>query len=148
VPRLLFGLAKGFIYGTVVGLFFATAIFMLASSVAGMGFLTVPPVMIASIIFAAGVLSGVSYEYGAWMDTQKPVSLLFRLSKGFIYGTTVGLFFATAIYLIALPIFALGFITITPIAIGGLIFAAGVLSGVAYEYDGWLEFQKTPQQTT
>jgi hypothetical protein len=79
---------------------------------------------------------------------EKVPRLLFGLAKGFIYGTVVGLFFATAIYLIALPIFALGFITITPIAIGGLIFAAGVLSGVAYEYDDWLEFQKTPQQTT
>jgi hypothetical protein len=67
---VLFNLAKGAIYGAVIGLFFALAIFLLATAVAGLGFLTVSPTLLAGVIFAAGFISGIAKEYADWLDQQ------------------------------------------------------------------------------
>jgi len=66
-------------------------------------------------------------------------SVLFRLAKGFIYGAAIGLFFATAIYLLAVAVASLGFLTVDPTLLAGIVFGAGVVSGVAHEYSEWLE---------
>jgi hypothetical protein len=66
-------------------------------------------------------------------------SVLFRVAKGFIYGSAIGLFFATAIYLLAVAVAGLGFLTgISPTGLAALIFASGVVSGIAHEYSVWL----------
>jgi len=68
---ILFRIVKGFLYGVTIGLFFATAIFVLASSVAGLGFLDgFTPTQLAAIIFGAGILSGVTFEYGGWLEEK------------------------------------------------------------------------------
>ncbi|MBS7642773.1 MAG: hypothetical protein QW374_04945 [Candidatus Bathyarchaeia archaeon] len=67
---VLFRVAKGFIYGSGVGIFFATAIYLLASAVASLGFLTVDPAVLAGIVFAAGVVSGIAHEYSVWLDEE------------------------------------------------------------------------------
>lgn len=66
-------------------------------------------------------------------------SVLFKVAKGFIYGSGVGIFSATAIYLLANTVARLGFLSVDPTLLAGIVFAAGVLSGVAHEYSEWLE---------
>jgi len=140
MARLLFNLSKGFLYGSVVGIMFGIAIFLLASAVVGLGFLTIPPVLLAALIYAAGTMSGIAYEYSNWLGQSENKGLLFRISKGFLYGTTVGLYFSVAIFLLATAVAGLGFlIGTTPVLLAGLIFAVNVLAGVAYEYEGWLD---------
>ena len=68
---ILFRIVKGFLYGVTIGLFFGTAIFILASAVDGMGFLNgITPVGLAAIIFGSSILSGVTYEYGDWLEEK------------------------------------------------------------------------------
>jgi hypothetical protein len=140
MPRLLFNLAKGLLYGSAVGLFFALAIFLVATSVVGLGFLTISPILLGGLIFANGIMSGVSYEYGLWLKLQKDAGLLFRLALGFLQGVTVGLYFGTAIFLVATAVAGLGFLVgVTPLLLGGLIFAVMILAHVGKEYDSWLD---------
>ncbi|MEM2351648.1 MAG: hypothetical protein QXT26_04495 [Thermoproteota archaeon] len=68
---VLFRIAKGFIYGSAIGIFFATSIYLLATAVAGLGFLVgVNPTGLAAIVFAAGVVSGIAHEYSEWLSEQ------------------------------------------------------------------------------
>jgi len=65
--------------------------------------------------------------------------ILFRLLKGFIYGTVVGLFAGAAIYLLCEAVNAVAQLPITPANIFALIFGASVVAGIAHEYSVWLE---------
>jgi len=68
--RVLFRVVKGFIYGNVLGLFFAIAIFLLASATEAMTALPsgMTPSILASVIYAASVMAGVGAEYSEWLD--------------------------------------------------------------------------------
>jgi hypothetical protein len=69
---VMFSLTKGFLYGTVIGLIFGTTIFILASAVIGLGFIVdITAIQLASIIFGAGMVSGVAKEYADWLDTPE-----------------------------------------------------------------------------
>ena len=70
--KVLFKVVKGFIYGNVLGLFFATAIYLLAAAVNAIAPLVAPmtPTILAAIIYAASVMAGVGAEYSNWLDEQ------------------------------------------------------------------------------
>jgi len=68
--------------------------------------------------------------------------VLFRIAKGFLYGTVIGLFFATAIYLMASAVQALNPSIPDPAVLFGVIFGGSVLVGVAAEYDVWLKLKE------
>jgi ABC-type glucose/galactose transport system permease subunit len=61
---VLFSLSKGLIYGSVIGMIFATVVYAL-------GFLNVSPMPLAAIVFGAGMVSGVAKEYADWLDQQQ-----------------------------------------------------------------------------
>ena len=68
---ILFRIVKGFLYGVTIGLFFATSVFVLASAVEGLGFMDgFTPTQLAAIIFGAGIMSGVTFEYGGWLEEK------------------------------------------------------------------------------
>ena len=68
--RVLFRVVKGFIYGNVLGLFFATAIYLLAAAVGAIAPLPATPAVLSAIIYAASVMAGVGAEYSNWLDEQ------------------------------------------------------------------------------
>jgi hypothetical protein len=63
-------LVKGFLYGTVIGIFMALAVYLLASSVVALGFITTSPTLLGGIVFAACITAGVGMEYADWIDSQ------------------------------------------------------------------------------
>jgi hypothetical protein len=137
---VLFRVGKGFIYGSGIGILFAVTIYLLATSVVGLGFLAIAPALLAGMIFASGLMSGVSYEYNQWLKEQpNGGSVLFNVANGFIWGSTIGLYFAVAVFLLATAAGGLGFLTISPVALAGLIFAVWTLMGVGFEYSAWLQ---------
>ena len=71
---------------------------------------------------------------------QKRRSVLFRLVKGFLYGSIIGLFSGTAMYLLAGAVTAIANnLPVTPEQLFALIFGASVTAGIAKEYSDWLE---------
>jgi hypothetical protein len=52
------------------------------------------------------------------------------------------MFFAVAIYLLAVAVNAMAFLPLTPETLAGLIFAGSVTAGVGKEYSKWLESQE------
>jgi hypothetical protein len=70
---------------------------------------------------------------------KKPRRLLFRLMKGLIYGSVVGIVFAFAIYLLASAVVAIVALPVNPGTLAGIVFAACVMAGVGAEYSDWLE---------
>ncbi|MEM2128012.1 MAG: hypothetical protein QXH67_07310 [Candidatus Bathyarchaeia archaeon] len=68
---ILFSLAKGLIYGSVIGMTFATVVYVLSTAVYSLGFLNVSPTALAAIVFGAGMVSGVAKEYADWLDQQQ-----------------------------------------------------------------------------
>jgi hypothetical protein len=137
---LMFRLSKGLIYGIYIGLIFGIGIYLVASAVFGMGWLTLAPVALASLIFSAGIMTGVSYEYSVWLSEQKEQSLLFSLSMGFIEGITLGLYISVAIYLIALAVAGMGFLVgVTPIQLASLVFSASIMASIGAAYSPWLD---------
>lgn len=68
---VLFSLAKGLIYGSVIGMIFATVVYVLSTAVHSLGFLSVSPTALAAIVFGAGMVSGVAKEYADWLDQQQ-----------------------------------------------------------------------------
>ena len=72
--------------------------------------------------------------------------VLFRLLKGFIYGTVIGLFAGSAIYMLAVAVNAVASLPFDPRVIFGLIFGASVTAGVAHEYSVWLESQDEAEE--
>jgi hypothetical protein len=151
---LLFNLAKGLIYGLFVGLVFGVSIYLTGTAVAGLGFLSIAPTLIAALVFANGVFSGVAFEYGKWIEAQGPdAGLLFGLAKGLLYGVSLGLYFGLGIFLLATAVVGLGFlIGITATALAALVFAACILMFVSSEYGTWLyrqmELEKAAKPVT
>jgi len=133
---ILYSVAKGFLYGAPIGLFFAIAIYLLATSIVGLGFLPITPTVLAGIIFATGPIIGISKEYGDWAEAEGK-SVMYFVAKGFLYGTAIGLFFSTAIYLLGIAVAALGFLTVDPLLLAGIVFATGPMIGIAKEYGDW-----------
>jgi hypothetical protein len=70
------------------------------------------------------------------------MSLVFNLTKGLLYGIALGILFGLSIFLIGTVAAGLGFITMSPTLLAGLVFANGILGGVAMEYGKWLKLQK------
>lgn len=69
VPRrILFRLMKGLIYGTVIGLIFGSALFLLASAVSQIAPLPWDPATWAALIFGASVVTGTAVEYSDWLE--------------------------------------------------------------------------------
>lgn len=68
--KVLFKVVKGFIYGNVLGLFFAIAIYLLAAAVSAIAPLPATPATLSGIIYAASVMAGVGAEYSNWLDEQ------------------------------------------------------------------------------
>lgn len=68
--KVLFKVVKGFIYGNVLGLFFAIAIYLLAASASAIAPLPATPAVLASLIYSASVMAGVGVEYSNWLDEQ------------------------------------------------------------------------------
>jgi hypothetical protein len=66
--RLLFRLMKGLLYGNVVGIVFAFAIYLLASAVSAVVNLPVNPSALSGIVYAACVMAGVGVEYSDWLE--------------------------------------------------------------------------------
>jgi len=142
VSSPIYHVSKGFLYGLVIGLMFATAVYLLATAVAGLGFLPIAPITFAGLIFGACVTGGVAKEYGEWLSGEKPATVMFSVIKGFLYGTTIGLIFGTSIYVLALAVAALGFLVIDPLLLAGLMFGASTVGGVAKEYSDWMASPK------
>jgi hypothetical protein len=69
--KVLFKVVKGFIYGNVLGLFFAVAIFLLASAVSAIAPLPAPPMALSAIIYSASVMAGVGAEYSNWLEQNE-----------------------------------------------------------------------------
>jgi hypothetical protein len=69
------------------------------------------------------------------------MSLVFNLTKGLLYGIALGILFGLSIFLIGTVAAGLGFITMSPTLLAGLVFANGILGGVAMEYGKWLKNQ-------
>jgi len=68
--KVLFKVVKGFIYGNVLGLFFATAIYLLSAAVNAIAPIPATPAILSAIIYAASVMAGVGAEYSNWLDEQ------------------------------------------------------------------------------
>jgi TctA family transporter len=64
---------------------------------------------------------------------------MFKVLKGFLYGTVLGLMFGVPIYLLASAVDAIAPLTVTPAILFSIVFAASVTIGVAKEYDMWLD---------
>ena len=69
--RLLFRLMKGLIYGNVVGIVFAFAIYLLASAVTAVVALPVNPPVLAALVYAACVMAGIGVEYSDWLEAHE-----------------------------------------------------------------------------
>lgn len=68
---VLFRLVKGFLYGTVIGLFAGVAIFLLAAAVSSIAqSLPVTPGQLFSIIWGASATAGVAKEYSDWLEGE------------------------------------------------------------------------------
>lgn len=68
------------------------------------------------------------------------MSILFRIFRGLLYGSTIGLVLGYVLYLVTGAITQLWQnATITPGQMGYLTFAITTLLGVAREYGKWLE---------
>jgi len=70
------------------------------------------------------------------------MSLQFGLTKGLLYGIFVGLLFGIGVYLAATAVVGMGWLAMAPVALASLVFANGVLGGVAHEYGVWLKATK------
>jgi hypothetical protein len=139
---LVFKLSKGLLYGITIGLFFGLSIFLIATAVASLGFITLSPTFLAALIFANGVLGGIAMEYGKWLKATKNGGLIFGLTNGFLNGVVFGLFFGLAVFLMTGALYTLGWLTLTPVTMASLTFAASILMFVTYEYSNWLDAQE------
>lgn len=70
---------------------------------------------------------------------MKTNSVMFKVIKGFLYGTVLGLMFGVSIYLLASAVDAIAPLPATPAVLMAIIFGASVTVGVAKEYDAWLD---------
>jgi len=70
---------------------------------------------------------------------KKPKRVLFRLMKGLIYGSVIGMVFGSALYLLASAVNQIAPLPFAPAIWAALIFGASVVAGTAVEYSDWLE---------
>lgn len=75
--------------------------------------------------------------------SQQQTSVLFRLIRGFLYGTVIGLFAGLTVYLLSMFVNVVTELPVSPNAIFGIIWTSCMVAGVAHEYSGWL---KNPEQ--
>lgn len=69
--------------------------------------------------------------------------LIYRLTKGFLYGAVCGLFFSVATYLLASAVIEIGVIIgLTPAQLSSIIFGACVVGGIGMEYADWIDEKK------
>jgi hypothetical protein len=69
--------------------------------------------------------------------------LLYRLTKGFLYGAVVGVFFSTSLYLLAQAVLGIGVVLgLTPAQISAVVFGSCLVGGVGMEYADWMDQQK------
>jgi hypothetical protein len=144
---LVFNLTKGLLYGIALGMLFGVSIFLIATSAAGLGFITVSPTLLAGLVFANGFLGGIAMEYGRWLKNTHNGGLIFGLANGFLSGVVLGLYFGISVFLMAGAIFALGWLVLTPVQLASLSFAVCILMFVTYEYSNWLDIQNAIQQS-
>jgi hypothetical protein len=142
---LQFNLTKGLLYGITLGLLFGVAIYVLASNAYGLGFIPVAltPTVLAGLVFGNGILSGVSWEYGKWLKESHNYGLMFCITNGFLVGITFGIYFGIGIFVIAGIAYGLGWLTLTPVEVAGIVFGASILMFITNEYADWLDRQKT-----
>ena len=74
-------------------------------------------------------------------ENKKNGRLLFRLIKGFLYGSVIGLIFGTSVYLLADAVSAISQLPWPAGVFAALIFGASTVAGTAHEYSEWLEQQ-------
>jgi len=72
-------------------------------------------------------------------ENKKPKRVLFRLMKGLIYGSVIGMVFGSALYLLASAVNQIAPLPFAPAIWAALIFGASVVAGTAVEYSDWLE---------
>ena len=138
---LVFNLSKGLLYGITLGILFGLSIFLIGTVASNMGFITIAPTTLAALVFANGILGGIAMEYGKWLKNQHNGGLIFGLANGFLSGVVLGIYFGLAVFLMAGAIFALGWLTLTPVQLASLSFAVCILMFVTYEYSNWLVCQ-------
>jgi len=138
---LVFNLTKGLFYGISLGILFGLSIFLVGTSAAGLGFITMSPALLAGLVFANGILGGIAKEYGSWLKNTHNGGLIFGLANGFLSGIVFGIYFGLGVYLMAGAIFALGWLTLTPVQLGSLTFGVSILMFITYEYCQWLDAQ-------
>jgi len=66
-------------------------------------------------------------------------SPIYHVAKGFFYGISLGMFFAAAIYLLAVAVNVRAFLPLPPTTLACIIFAGSVTAGVGKEYSKWLK---------
>ena len=76
------------------------------------------------------------------------MAVLPKIIKGFTYGAVIGIFMGLAIYLLAGAVASLGFISTTPTILGGIVFAACIMAGVAMEYADWIDSNASDNNVT
>ena len=72
-------------------------------------------------------------------ENKKPKRILFRLMKGLIYGSVIGMVFGSGIYLLASAVNQVAPLPWTPATWAAIVFGASVVAGTAVEYSDWLE---------
>lgn len=66
--------------------------------------------------------------------------LIYRLTKGFLYGAVCGLFFSVATYLLAQAVAGIGVVLgLEPAQLSAIIFGACVVGGIGMEYADWID---------
>jgi len=143
---LTFNLTKGLLYGLTIGLLFGLSIFLIGTVAFNIGFTTLTPVMLASLMFGNGVLGGITHEYGAWLKKSKNGGLIFGLTNGLLNGLVLGMYFGLAVFLLSGTLFVMGWLILTPIQMASLTFAACILMFITYEYTQWLDIVELKNQ--
>ncbi|MCJ7423559.1 hypothetical protein MUP01_04735 [Candidatus Bathyarchaeota archaeon] len=145
---LTFSLTKGLLYGIFVGILFGLGIYLTSTAVVGLGWLAMPPVSLAALVFANGILGGVSHEYGVWLKNTHNGGLLFNLTLGFLDGVTLGLYFGLGTYLMGLVVVGMGWLLgITAVQLASLVFAICILMMLTYNYAVWFDKQRAEAAT-
>ena len=65
-------------------------------------------------------------------------SVIFAIFNGLLHGSVIGILLGFGVYLLGVSVQGLGFLNISPTALAGLMFATGVLAGMAKEYNDWV----------
>jgi len=137
---LLHRITGGLVVGFPIAMFLAIPIYLLTGAVNQfIGTQIANPSYVTMLIFSAVLSTFVFREYSHWLDEVPNPSVLFRVAKGFIYGNTIGLYFAVSIYLLANAVqHIVGTLPASPGALAGLIWASIIMGGAGQEYYVWV----------